>query len=185
MLIRAEQPADRDGVARVVQLAFGDEGSAIVALVDDLRAALPSDGGFSLVAVDGEEVVGHVMFTRNLLDAPPRLVDVLVLSPLAVLPNRQRAGTGSALVREGLQRAAAAAAPAVFLEGSPDYYGRLGFRPGGEHGFRRPSLRIPPAAFQVVLLPAYEPWMTGTLVYREDFWRHDAVGLRSESAPAG
>jgi len=46
------------------------------------------------------------------------------------------------------------------------------------HGFRRPSLRIPHDAFQVMLLPAYEEWMTGTLVYRQAFWDHDSVGLR-------
>jgi len=68
--------------------------------------------------------------------------------------------------------------PAVFLEGSPDY-SQLGFVPADVLGFRRPSLRIPPAAFQVHLLPAYEDWMTGTLVYREAFWNHDAVGLRT------
>ena len=69
----------------------------------------------------------------------------------------------------------------MFLEGSPAYYPRFGFRPGSEHRFRRPSLRIPEAAFQVHLLRAYERWMTGTLVYRQAFWDHDAVGLR-ESA---
>ncbi len=31
---------------------------------------------------------------------------------------------------------------------------------------------------QVITLTAYEPWMTGTLVYPEPFWRHDAVGIR-------
>jgi predicted N-acetyltransferase YhbS len=35
---------------------------------------------------------------------------------------------------------------------------------------------------QVLRLPAYEPWMTGTLVYAEPFWRHDAVGLREPNA---
>jgi len=39
-------------------------------------------------------------------------------------------------------------------------------------------LRIPDPAFQSVRLPAYRPWMTGTLVYSETFWRHDAIGLR-------
>jgi putative acetyltransferase len=29
-----------------------------------------------------------------------------------------------------------------------------------------------------VRLSAYEPWMTGTVVYPDVFWRHDAVGLR-------
>jgi putative acetyltransferase len=66
----------------------------------------------------------------------------------------------------------------VFLEGSPRYYPRFGFRPAGDLGFRRPSLRIPQPAFQVVLRPSYEPWMTGTLVYPEVFWALDCVGLR-------
>jgi putative acetyltransferase len=45
-------------------------------------------------------------------------------------------------------------------------------------GFRKPSLRIPDDAFQVAALAAYEPWMTGTLVYSATFWVHDCVGLR-------
>jgi hypothetical protein len=48
---------------------------------------------------------------------------------------------------------------------------------------RRPSLRIPEAAFQALELPAHEPWMTGTHVYAAAFWSHDAVGLRDD--PAG
>jgi len=54
--------------------------------------------------------------------------------------------------------------------------------PGGDHGFRKPSLRIPDAAFQVLKLPAYEPWMTGTFVYSPTFWEHDCVGLRDPAA---
>jgi putative acetyltransferase len=72
--------------------------------------------------------------------------------------------------------------PLVFLEGDPRYYSRFGFLPGGDHGFRKPSLRIPDAAFQFIGLPRHEPWMTGTLVYSDPFWRHDAVGLRDPNA---
>jgi putative acetyltransferase len=68
----------------------------------------------------------------------------------------------------------------VFLEGSPSYYSRLGFRPGAELGFRKPSLRIPDAAFQALPLPAHQAWMTGTLVYSQVFWDHDVVGLRED-----
>ena len=68
--------------------------------------------------------------------------------------------------------------PMVFLEGSPAYYSRFGFTPAGDHGYRRPSQRIPKAGFQVCLLPAHASWMTGTLVYRHEFWDHDLVGLR-------
>jgi putative acetyltransferase len=66
----------------------------------------------------------------------------------------------------------------VFLEGHPTYYPRFGFGQAGDQGFVAPSLRIPREAFMVYPLPSYEPWMTGTLVYPDAFWRTDAVGLR-------
>jgi putative acetyltransferase len=44
--------------------------------------------------------------------------------------------------------------------------------------FRRPPLRIPPAAFQVARLGSYEPAMTGTFIYSQTFWDLDCVGLR-------
>ena len=49
---------------------------------------------------------------------------------------------------------------------------------GDQHGFRKPSLRIPDAAFQVIRFATHQPWMTGTLVYPEAFWALDCVGLR-------
>jgi putative acetyltransferase len=103
---------------------------------------------------------------------------VLVLSPLAVAPDMQRRGIGGALVRAAIQAADELGSPLLFLEGSPRYYPRHGFVAGGTLGFIRPSLRIPEAAFQVVTLTTWEPWMTGQLVYSEVFWSHDAVGLR-------
>ncbi|GGW14203.1 N-acetyltransferase [Streptomyces libani subsp. rufus] len=151
-------------------------------LVDTLRDTITPEDGLSLVAEHDRQVVGHVMFTRSLLDAPRRLVDVQVLSPLAVLPQLHKRGIGSALVRHGLEVLAERAVPLVFLEGDPNYYSRFGFVPGGDLGFRKPSLRIPDRAFQVIRFPGHESWMTGTLVYAEPFWRHDAVGLRDPDA---
>ena len=59
-----------------------------------------------------------------------------------------------------------------------DYYGQRGFRAAEELGFRPPTLRYPPGAFQVARLSAYRDWMTGTFVYSETFWALDCVGLR-------
>ena len=176
MDLRAERTSDRDSVRDVHLRAFGDHGSVVADLVESLRETVDP---LSLVAEDSGQVVGHVLFTRSLLDAPRRLVEVQVLSPLAVSPEWQKQGVGSGLVRLGLEILAERGVPVVFLEGDPGYYSRLGFAAGGDLGFRKPSLRIPDGAFQAVTLPAYEQWMTGTLVYSEPFWQHDAVGLRN------
>ncbi|HEX2774434.1 MAG TPA: N-acetyltransferase [Micromonosporaceae bacterium] len=180
MDIRLEQPDDHDACAVVHRRAFGDHGDVVARLVDALRQDDPD--ALSLVAETNGGVVGHVLFSRGLLDAPRRLVPVQVLSPLAVLPEQQRRGVGSALIRAGLHLLDARGVPLVFLEGDPRYYSRAGFAPGGDRGFRKPSLRIPDAAFQVQPLSTYEPWMTGTLVYSATFWDHDCVGLRDPDA---
>lgn len=161
----------------MIDEAFGDP--IVGVLVDDLRAGEAWVEGLSFVAeVDGA-IVGHVMFSRSILDAPPRLVDVLVLSPLSVLPGHQGEGLGTALAAYGLEQVRATRPePLVFLEGHPEFYPRLGFEPAGPKGFRRPSLRIPEPAFMVHPMPSYEDWMTGTLVYAHEFWKHDCVGLR-------
>jgi putative acetyltransferase len=162
--------SDRSAVRKLHLTAFGDHGRAVANLVDDLRDAVARGEGLSLVAEERDEVVGHV--------APKRLVRVQVLSPIGVLPAAQKQGVGTMLIRRGVELLVERSVPLVFLEGPPAYYSRFGFQPAADHGFRKPSLRIPDAAFQVLPLPAYEPWMTGTLVYAEPFWKHDCVGLR-------
>ena len=160
----------------VVTRAFED--SLVADLAEALQDAPAGAAGMSYVAEADGAVVGHVQLTRSWLDAPSRLVEVLVLSPLAVAPERQRRGIGSALVRHALHQAEQAGAPLVFLEGSPAYYPRFGFQRASRFGFTAPSVRIPDIAFQVVRLAAYRPWMTGAVVYAEQFWAYDCVGLR-------
>ena len=178
-MVRRERAEDHEAVREVHARAFGD-GERVPALVDALRAARASVAPLSLVAAAGERVVGHVMLSACRLDALPRLVDVLSLSPLGVLPEFQRQGIGTRLVADALAAADSAGIPLVFLEGSPHYYGRRGFAEAAGLGFRPPTLRYPPGAFQVARLSSYEEWMTGTFVYSDVFWALDCVGLRGE-----
>ena len=168
---------DAPAVLRVVEAAFGpDEGPKVARLVTALDAAGSTRA--SLVAEADGLVVGHVQLSRSWIDARDALVDVLVLSPLSVAPDHQGRGIGTALVAAAVTEAERLGAPAMFLEGDPGYYGGRGWSAAGSLGFAAPSTRIPAPAFQVVLLPAYEPWMRGPLVYCEPFWALDCVGLR-------
>ena len=174
--IRAERSGEEPAVRALVERAFGDP--VVGELVDALRGSWGWTDGLSVVAERDGELVGHVLFTRSWLDAPTRLVEILVLSPLSVAPEHQRRGLGARLVRDGLARLGDRPEPLVVLEGSPAYYRRFGFGPAHALGLCRPSTRIPADAFQALTLPGHEQWMTGTVVYAEPFWALDCVGLR-------
>ncbi len=177
VVIRREQPGDASAIREVHRAAF-DGQQEVPELVDALRAAPGALDVVSAVACAERRVIGHVMLSPCRLDAPRRIVDVFSLSPLGVLPEWQRRGIGTRLIAYALSAADTLQIPLVFLEGDPNYYSGRGFERADRHGFRSPSLRIPAEGFQVAILSAYEPWMTGTFVYSETFWAFDCVGLR-------
>jgi putative acetyltransferase len=173
--VRPEQPVDRDDVLRVIAAAFGEGGDRVAHIWDGLGHHRRA----GLVVEQGGHVVGHVGLSRAWVDARPALVEVWVLSPLSVAPDRQREGIGTTLVVAAVESARRSGVPALFLEGSPSYYGARGFERGDRHGFLPAALeRTPRAAFQCALFEGHEPWMTGQLVYPDIWWRHDAAGLR-------
>ena len=165
--IRPERPEDHDAARVVNERAFGAE-SGEAGLVDALRAEGAHVPELCLVALDGEEVVAHVFFTRALLASGH---EVLALAPMAVLPERQRAGVGSRLIEVALRRAAETGFPLVVVLGHPAYYPRFGFEPAAGYGVRAPW-EVPPEAWMVHLLPAYDPHEQGVVTYARAF---DAV----------
>jgi putative acetyltransferase len=174
--IRRQGPGDAGALRDVIGRAFEAE-PEVVALEEALAQRSDSTG---YVAIVDDRGVGHVRLTRGWIDAEARLVEVLVLSPLSVAPEWQSRGIGRALVAHAVAEAKRTGVPAVFLEGDPAYYVRLGWRPASELGVTPPSARIPKPACQAVPLPGWEPWMRGALVYAETFWALDCVGLRGD-----
>ncbi len=172
--IRAAMAGDE--VQPLIRAAFADEGERVARLWADLERsdALRS----SLVAEQDGKIVGHVGLSHAWLDARRRLVDVWLLSPLSVVPARQGQGIGTRLLAAAVEEAGSSGTPLLFVEGSPAYYGSRGFERAGAHGFVPASARTPDAAFQVVVFSGHEDWMTGQVIYREVWWRHDSAGLR-------
>lgn len=179
--VRVMRNDEFTAVRKLAVAAFAGD-PRIGPLLDTLRSSWSWEDGLSFVAVRDGSVVGHALYSHAFVDAPMRLVDVLVLSPVAVRPDAQNQGIGSQLITGSLAALRARREPLVFLEGHPRFYSRFGFKRGDSLGFTAPSVRIPPAAFMVYPLPSYEPSMTGALVYPDAFWRTDTVGLRKEVA---
>lgn len=144
--ISAATTADLPAVLRVEREAFGaDE-------VPDLVAALLADPtarpSLSLLAWQGDDPVGHVLFTAARIAGAPS-VTVSILAPLAVVPARQGRGVGGCLIEEGIARLARVGTGLVFVLGHPGYYPRHGFTPALPLGLAAPYEIAPPEAWMV------------------------------------
>jgi putative acetyltransferase len=183
--VRPEQPVDRESVRRVVTAAFGADDPTHGDDVARIWEGLGHHRRAGLVAEERGVVLGHVGLSQGWVDARRELVEVWVLSPLSVVPERQRLGIGTALLAAAVETARGSGTPALFLEGSPFYYGARGFGRADRHGFLPAALeRTPRAAFQVVTFDGLEPWMTGQLIYPCLWWEHGAAGLRDPGLAA-
>jgi putative acetyltransferase len=159
VIIRGERRADAPAVYAVVSAAFEREDEA--KLVDALRRA--ADPYVALVAEAEGRIVGHIAFTPVAIDGSGPAA--MGLAPLAVEPNTQRRGIGSALVRAGLRSCEERNVGLVFVLGHPNYYARLGFRKAAELHFHFRTQGIEPA-FQVLELS------TGAAAGRSGFVRY-------------
>jgi putative acetyltransferase len=163
VLIRREGPEDTAAIREITVAAFARPVEA--ALVDELRDSEAWIPALSMVAVESG-VIGHVLCTRGQVDDAP----VLALGPLSVRPDRQRTGVGSALMHAVLGAGDALGEPLAALIGDPRYYGRFGFRLGGEYQITPPVAEWLPH-FQVRLLTGYRREVRGTFRFAEPFDR--------------
>jgi len=79
-------------------------------------------------------VVGHVLFSPVTVAIAYVGFRALGLAPVAALPEHQRQGAGSQLIREGLRLCEQTSVDAVVVLGDPRYYSRFGFVPASGYG---------------------------------------------------
>jgi putative acetyltransferase len=152
LCVRRERPEDIAAIRMVNTLAFGrsDEASLVEALRAGGKAVL------SLVAVEDDCIVGHILFSPVTIASGDRILPALGLAPMAVVPERQRCGIGSRLVEAGLAECRRAGYDCVVVLGHPTYYPRFGFVPASRYGVKSEYV-VPDEAFMILV------WEEGVL----------------------
>jgi len=121
----------------------------------------------SLVAEEGGRVVGHVLFSDLAIVTKGGTIEALSLAPLAVVPERQRRGIGSMLVRGGLRVCEESGHRIVVVLGHPEFYPRFGF--SAKMAERLSSPYSGPAFMAAELVPSVLRGVTGEVVYPPPF----------------
>ena len=167
-LIRPERDDDHDAIAIVVTSAFKSRVEAD--LVAAIRASPEYIPELALVAEFDHDVVGHVMVSWTGLQDGDVTHKIRHLSPLAVAPEHQRQGVGTALVTTVTAAAREQGAPFVILEGDPRYYSRFGFECSAMYGITMNLPKwAPPEAAQILLLNDQPPSLRGHVVHPPSF----------------
>lgn len=163
--IRTEREEDYSDVRKVNELAFGQSSEAN--LVEALRErARPY---ISLVAADDEKIVGHIFFSPVMIQSDDDSFTAMGLAPMAVLPELQKQGVGSLLVREGLKECLRIGHDIVVVLGHADYYPRFGFVTAKQKGISS-QYDVPDEHFMIAeLTPNALRGRAGLVIYHPEF----------------
>ena len=160
--LRSEREGDEDAIDVVNCRAFRSMDEAnIIRLMRTYSPAF--DHRYSIAAWDGDEMVGHALFTPANIRLMGQTVKALALGPIAVVPERQRRGIGGELIRFGHELGRRDGFKLVFLHGHPSYYPRHGYR--ACHGFAKVRIDVdklpsPRRKFRMMPVRAADvPWL--------------------------
>lgn len=139
MKIRKSTESERKEILSIHNQAFGeDKGPVIAKLVDDLLNDKTATPILSLVAIENERIIGHILYTKVTITQTELAISAQILAPLAIHPEEQKKGIGEKLINEGIRQLKEIGTELVFVLGHPAYYPRCGFSPAGEKGFEAP-----------------------------------------------
>lgn len=168
IIIREEKPEDIEAIRRINLAAFGQPVEAEV--IEKLRRSC--ENLLSLVAVNGEEVVGHILFSPATIGGEGATYEVegMGLAPMAVLPRCQGQGIGSLLIHNGIKMLREKGCPFIIVLGYPEYYPRFGFERASRYGIHSQWSEVPDEAFMILILnKTTMVGASGVARYRREF----------------
>lgn len=143
IVVRLEHERDYRLVEEVTKAAFSYperiESSEIGCCLEHymVHSLREKDGikELDFVAEIGGKVVGHIIYSHAYILKPDNSkISVLNFGPLSVMPEYQRKGVGSALMKCSIARAKELGYGAILFFGRPEYYPRFGFVDAREFG---------------------------------------------------
>lgn len=170
--IRQETEKDYPQVFKLVEEAFRDMEESDHReqfLVERLRHSPAFVPELSLVADEDGGVVGYGLMTRVSIRSGKVDAESLALAPVAVRPDRQSMGIGSALIRELHARAARLGYKSAVVLGHEGFYPRFGYRKASDFGITFPFEAPSECCMAVELVTGGLRDIRGVVCYPETF----------------
>lgn len=167
LTIRAEQTDDYTEVYQVITAAFQTaeySGGNEADLVNNLRESPSFIPELSLVALQDNRIVGHILFTKAFVGE----TTVLALAPLSVLPQYQNQGIGQALIKKGHETAQKLGYKFSVVWGHAEYYPKTGYIPADRYGIKAP-FETAKENFMAICFDQQYDRLNGTIKYDDAF----------------
>jgi len=140
-IIRQERKEDYRDTEEVVRRAFENEtysDQSEHTLVAKLRKSEVFVPDLSLVAVNEDKIIGHILLSKIWIDTEDKKVESLALAPISVLPEYQNKGVGRKLIQQALTIVEKLDFESVIVMGHEAYYPKFGFKKASHWGIQAP-----------------------------------------------
>ena len=172
--LRQEVLADHGAVFKIIESAFENEAYSDHKeqfLVEKLRSSEVFIPELSIVAVDGNEIVGHILLTKILIRNENEAFESLALAPVSVKPNYQKRGIGGQLINEAHRMAKAMGYKSVVLLGHETYYPKFGYERASKYGIKIPFEAPDENCMVIELVEDGLKGVSGTVAYAKEFYQ--------------